>query len=121
MTLASSSNGSRANFDVVPGALSSLKREGSVLKTSLIRASVYIADFRCSVEEISKAITVQPTCTWAAGDYGKRTQGNASNSMRATDTDQELVINAWRTAGNRLGVTVEAPYDFVCAGRTHSC
>jgi hypothetical protein len=33
-----------------------------------VRAMVYVTDFRCSADEISKAIAVQPTRAWAAGD-----------------------------------------------------
>jgi hypothetical protein len=41
--------------------------------------------------------------------------------MTTPEPDTNLVIQAWRTAGDRLGVVVEAPYDFSWAGRSHSC
>ena len=41
--------------------------------------------------------------------------------MTLPNTDVNRVASAWRTAGDRLGVVVEAPYEFVWANRRHPC
>jgi hypothetical protein len=40
---------------------------------------------------------------------------------RENNPASSRVVDVWRTAGEKLGFTVEAPYEFVLSGRTHSC
>lgn len=42
-------------------------------------------------------------------------------TRQGTSRDALKVIEAWRIAGEKLGVTVMAPYDFIFGGRAHSC